>query len=166
MKRTPLKRKTPLQAKKPWRSKPKKKTAKKKLARKKKPNAKAYKNKADKLLTPIIKAMHPYCLLNGAINCSQLTQVAHHHVLKSKCTALRYEIDNLIPLCNACHCLLHSHETYWSSEIVEIKGMDWWQSLKERKELIIKADTEFYRSNHERLLKLYEFVSSSSYIVD
>lgn len=87
----------------------------------------------DALLTPLIKILHPQCLL-----CGQDTQVAHHHIHKSKSLALRYNIDNLINLCNACHLKLHWNESYWASKIVEIKGLDWFQKLDKEKNTIIR----------------------------
>jgi len=123
-------------------------------ARSKLPTVKTMRNKCDKLLTPIIKVMHPYCFLGAAENCQSVTQVAHHHVLKSQCTNLRYDINNLIPLCTPCHMMLHSHETYWSSVIVEQKGMEWWLPLKAKKPIMVKADVHFYIENYERLSKI------------
>ena len=133
-----------------------KKASKSKLKRTKLPTVKTMRNKCDKLLTPIIKVMHPYCFLGAAENCQSVTQVAHHHVLKSQCTNLRYDIDNLIPLCTPCHMMLHSHETYWSSVIVEQKGMEWWLPLKAKKPIMVKADVHFYIENYERLSKILE----------
>lgn len=155
MKRTPLKRKVSLKAKRTLKrsSFKRKPTVKKKKT--KLPPYRTVRNKCDKLLTPIIKEMHPYCFLQMAENCEKYTQVAHHHVLKSKCTALRYEIENLIPLCNRCHMLLHSHETFYSSVIVERKGLEWWEKLKKRKNEEVKADVHFYLENLERLQKIY-----------
>jgi len=131
----------------------------KKVAKKtrcKLPTVKTMRNKCDKLLTPIIKLQNPYCFLGESENCQRITQVAHHHVLKSQCTNLRYDIDNLIPLCTPCHMMLHSHETYWSSVIVEKKGMEWWLPLKAKKPIMVKADVHFYIENYERLSKILQ----------
>lgn len=126
------------------------------MKRKKLPAAKTVRNKCDKMLTPIIRAQHPYCFLRASENCAGFTQVAHHHVLKSKCTRLRYELDNLIPLCTSCHCMLHAHETYWSSKIVEMKGLDWWKKLDAVRHETVKADVHFYLDHYERLRPLYD----------
>jgi len=107
-------------------------------------------DKADKLLTPLIKAMHPRCLL-----CNNVTEVAHHHVHKSKSNALRYELDNLIPLCHHCHRVLHHNESYWASKIVSIKGLEWFERLEKIKNTVtVKADTAWYEGNLKRLEKL------------
>jgi len=133
-----------------------KKTRKATKKRSKLPKISTTRNKCDKLLTPIIKAQHPRCFLRAAEMCAGETQVAHHHVLKSKSSRLRYELDNLIPLCHRCHALLHSHETYWSSVIVERKGMDWWLDLKKKKDEYVKTDVHFYIENYNRLREIYD----------
>lgn len=113
------------------------------------PSIKTLRNKCDALLTPIIKKMFPKCMLCGAD-----TQVAHHHVHKSQSTRLRYEIDNLIPLCNSCHLALHMNESYHASRIVEKRGLDWWKRLDKMKHEIVKADRFFYQQNYERLKEM------------
>ena len=153
MKRTELKRGTKQMKRSGFKQKVVKK---KKVVRTKLPTVKKMRNKADKLLTPIIKIKYPLCLLRKAQSCQGITQVAHHHILKSKCTALRYEIDNLIPLCNPCHLLLHTHESFYSSVLVSIKGLDWFHFLESKKETIIKADVHFYIANYERLKKIFD----------
>lgn len=100
-------------------------------------------NKADKLLTPYIISKHPHCLLK-APNCAYYTQVAHHHVHKSKSNRLRYEESNLIPLCHHCHIVLHNNESYWASKIIETKGIEWFQNLDRMKNEIVKTNASFY----------------------
>lgn len=114
--------------------------------KKKLPSIKTIRNKADALLTPIIKKLHPYCLL-----CAGFTEVAHHHVHKSASTRLRYELDNLIPLCTKCHFKLHQNESFWASKIVEYRGMEWFQRIDRLGRELVKADVHFYIENHKRL---------------
>jgi hypothetical protein len=111
----------------------------------------------DKLLTPIVKMMHPVCLLNGyAEGCTYETQVAHHHVHKSKSLILRYNFDNLIHLCNHCHLMLHFNESYWASKIVQIKGLDWFESLEKEKNKIYKPNyDEIYNTLKEKERIIY-----------
>lgn len=128
-----------------WKRKPKKP----KVKREKLPSIKTARNKADALLTPIIKAMFPLCTL-----CNCPTEVAHHHVHKSKSTRLRYELDNLIPLCQKCHIKLHHNESYWASKVVEQRGVEWFRKISKLGEEIVKADVHFYLSNYNRLKAL------------
>jgi 5-methylcytosine-specific restriction endonuclease McrA len=121
----------------------------KKIKKPKKKTVKQLRDACDKLLTPIIIAQFPKCLL-----CSRPTQVAHHHVHKSQSTALRYELDNLIPLCHSCHLALHMNESYYASKIVMLKGLKWFAGIELRKNQLVKADVLFYQENLDRLQKL------------
>lgn len=105
----------------------------------KKTSVKGFRDKCDRMLTPIIKKREPRCLL-----CPNQTEVAHHHVHKSKSTRLRYEMENLIPLCHSCHLALHMNESYHASRIVDIKGLEWFRKLERKKNEIVKADINFY----------------------
>jgi 5-methylcytosine-specific restriction endonuclease McrA len=117
---------------------------------KKLPKLSTMRNKCDALLTPIIKEIYPRCLLNTS-NCSSYTQVAHHHIHKSRSTRLRYELDNLIPLCHHCHVVLHHNESYHASKIIEIKGIEWFKELDKMKDEYVKADVHWYIEQYERL---------------
>lgn len=113
------------------------------------PKLSTMRNKCDALLSPLIIKLYPNCLL-----CGQKTQVAHHHKHKSSSTRLRYELDNLINLCNSCHYKLHQNESYWASKIVEIKGLEWFKKLDKMGWEYVKADVHFYIEQYERLKKL------------
>ncbi len=106
----------------------------------------------DALLTPIVKIIHPVCILNGhAKGCTYDTQVAHHHVHKSKSLILRYNFDNLINLCHHCHLMLHMNESFWASKIVQIKGLDWFEALEKEKNKIYKPNyNEIYDKLKEK----------------
>lgn len=119
--------------------------------KKKLPKLSTIRTKADNLLTPIIILLLPRCLL-----CGHDTEVAHHHVHKSKSTRLRYDFDNLIPLCGSCHFKLHQNESYWASKIVEIKGVEWFIKLARTGQEIVKADVHYFIKHHEELLSYYE----------
>lgn len=82
--------------------------------------------------------------------------MAHHHVHKSKSLALRYDLDNLIPLCAKCHLALHHNESYYASIIVLKKGVEWFNRLCEKKNQIVKATVTWYNEQYERLLKELE----------
>lgn len=103
--------------------------------------------KCDALLTPIIKKLYPKCLL-----CSNDTQVAHHFIKKSVSSNLRYNIDNLIPLCNPCHCRLHfNDEGLWNGRVAVIKGKEWLDNLEKNKKASLKCDCLYYEENYNRL---------------
>lgn len=126
------------------------------------PNIKTVRNKCDAQLTPIVKAKYPKCLLLGTEKCTGRTAVAHHHIHKSKSSRLRYEMDNLINLCNHCHLRLHCNESYWASKIVEIKGIEWFRKIDKIKDEYVKTDVHFYINNLARLKDLCEKAEWSS----
>ena len=117
---------------------------------KKLPKLSTVRNKCDALLTPIVKGMNPYCLLCKV----NKTEVAHHHKHKSSSTRLRYELTNLINLCNSCHFALHQNESYYASKIVEINGIEWFKKLDRLGTEIVKADVHWYMAQYERLKKI------------
>lgn len=122
------------------------KKTKKPTKRLKLPSLKTARNKADSYLTPIIKALHPKCAI-----CGKETQVAHHFVHKSSSNKLRYELENLVNLCNPCHFRLHQNESYWAAVLVSGLGMKWFERMKSMKDEYVKADVHWYIEQGERL---------------
>lgn len=155
MKRSQIKRRTPLKSKTGIRTHPSvKRPATGRIAsqaRRKNPSLKTARNKADSLLTPLIKQIHPRCLLCPFAGRNNPTQVAHHHVHKSSSTRLRYEVPNLIPLCNQCHLMLHQNESFWASKIVQLRGIEWFNEIERMKYETVKADVYYYLAAIERL---------------
>lgn len=123
----------------------------KKRMKTKLPKLSTIRTKCDNLLTPIIKLIFPKCLL-----CGKDTEVAHHHFHKSESNRLRYELDNLINLCQSCHLSLHMRESHHASRIVVIKGVNWFVDLEKKKWEYVKADVHWYIAQHKRLQELYE----------
>lgn len=128
------------------------------IKKEKLPSIKTLRNRADKKLTPLVKKIYPKCLLCPHMTParSNETEVAHHHVHKSKSNSLRYELDNLIPLCHMCHMALHHNESYWATKIVMLRGIDWATALDRKKNQIVKADRYWYMSHIDRLDRLME----------
>jgi len=122
----------------------------KKKKRDKLPSVKTMRNKCDKLLSPLIKRMYPTSMFG------EETQVAHHFIKKSQSSALRYYIPNLIPLTNAQHQALHNNESFWSTKIVQIRGMEWFDDLEAKKNEYVKTDVHFYIENYKRLTEIHD----------
>lgn len=112
-------------------------------------------NKCDALLTPIIKLMHPHCLLTG-----EPTEVAHHHIHKSQSSSCRYYLPNLIPLTHKAHQALHHNESYYASKIVQIRGIEWFEDIERKKHELVKTDVHFYMEHFERLSTLLSSLST------
>lgn len=119
------------------------------LKKKSKVKTSTLQKKCDALLSLIVIKLHPKCLL-----CGRDTEVAHHHVHKSKSNALRYNFDNLINLCASCHNALHHNESYYASKIVKIKGLVWFNELERIKnQVFIKTNVGYYTAKLEELTK-------------
>jgi 5-methylcytosine-specific restriction endonuclease McrA len=156
--RKPLKR-SPLKAN-PSRHKPKT-TPKSKVKAKKdtKPvSLKKLRDKADSLLTPLCKKISPNCEA-----CNQPTQVGHHWIEKSRSSFLRYDMRNLIALCNPCHAKIHNrfgNSVVGGLDVAEIiikkRGRAWKNQLDKDQQIHQAVNKSFYIENHNRLKELYE----------
>jgi hypothetical protein len=62
-------------------------------------------NTADDLFQDVIRKTHKKCL-----HCGGKCELGHHFIPKSKSAVLRYEMDNIIPLCKKCHFIHHFAE--------------------------------------------------------
>ena len=111
------------------------------------------KKEGDKLLTPLAKAIHPYCEACGA-----LASVGHHYIEKSRSNLLRFNMDNIISLCQSCHTKIHNqfrgnslaaHDT---AELVrKARGEKWYKKIRSLEHQSIKADIIFWSNQLEEL---------------
>ena len=119
----------------------------------KKPKSKTQKD-CDRLLSPIIIALRPKCLL-----CGRPTEVAHHFIKKSVSSFHRYNINNLINLCSKCHFLLHfNDEGLWNGRIALLKGKEWLDDLERHKRDYVKCNKAYYEETYKKLLALRDEV--------
>jgi len=109
--------------------------AKSKLAR--------LREQADKVFQQAFCRENPYCEC-----CGKPVSCGHHFFPKSSCSALRYEWDNMIAVCNGCHLKFHSKfGSEIISETVVRRGAKWFQGLMEKKRtLTVKPSQKYYQS--------------------
>ena len=99
-------------------------------------------NKCDALMQIIGHRRNPFCLL-----CGKAQQVMHHFFPKSVSSFLRYNWDNLVPLCNGCHMRLHqSGDPSYEERIKKIKGQKWYNWLAQHARDYIKINTAYYEN--------------------
>ena len=110
-------------------------------------------NKTDKLLTPLVKKLHPRCEA-----CGSKTQVAHHWIEKSRSSNLRYDLRNLINLCHSCHAKIHNrfgNSVTGSLDVAELiikkRGKKWKKEMETEGRKIVKTDRYFYEENYNRI---------------
>lgn len=119
----------------------------KKLGRVKKEKLSTLRNKADKLLQEVVRKNHPYCEV-----CGQPTSCGHHYFPKSTCTALRYDLDNIIPLCQKHHFFHHNGNPEIHNTVNMIRGLEWLEDLTAKKyNLLVKPDAAWYKVHIEEL---------------
>ena len=94
--------------------------------------------------------MYSECLV-----CGKPSQVGHHYYSKGSCSALRYDINNIVPLCHGCHMGIHTRcDPEIQNTINEVKGKEWLEELRVKKRnSFVKTNMEYYE-NMEKKLKL------------
>ena len=108
----------------------------------------------DKRLTPIAKILHPVCEACG----TNPTNVGHHFIEKSRSNLLRFNLLNIIGLCQGCHTKIHnqfrgnslgSHDTV--EKIKKSRGARWYKEIRSLEHKSIKADVIFWSKMLEDL---------------
>lgn len=107
---------------------------------------------ADALLQQNNRQRHERCFL-----CNKPNQVGHHFFPKSVSSFLRYNLDNIVPLCNGCHMRLHqSGNPDYEQRIITLKGVAWYTNLRTHARDYVKIDRAYYQRIIERLNKELE----------
>lgn len=100
-----------------------------------------YRRQADKALQEKGKKKYKYC----EICCKPMTCL-HHFFPKSISSALRYDWDNLVPICVSCHFSHHNGDPRIHVTIIEKRGQTWYKNLLRDKERIIKPSLMYYQA--------------------
>ena len=103
--------------------------------------------KADKLYQELGRLTYTECLIcGGTYSC------LHHFILKSQSFALRYHIENGIPICNKCHCSIHQGQnSEIVGQIIAIKGLYWFKRLSSLKHQTVVNELEHTKNSIELL---------------
>ena len=118
---------------------------------KKKPKISTLRNKADRLLQEWGRRKYAKygCLIcGGTYNC------LHHYYTKGSSNALRYDEDNLIPICLRCHYRHHhTDDPSIHDRIRDIMGDKWLNTLRRKKNKVIKSNRAFYEEALQKYAK-------------
>ncbi len=104
-------------------------------------SASQWQKKCDKRLQEKGKELFKKCEV-----CGKPTSCLHHYYPKSVSARLRYDWDNLIPICNGCHMQHHQagnpniHNT-----VNKKRGKAWLELLQRKKNETIKVNIEYYK---------------------
>jgi hypothetical protein len=104
-------------------------------------NKKAYyRKKADRAFQDWFTKENPICEI-----CGNETSCGHHFHTKGASSRLRYEADNIVPVCVGCHLSFHSKRAAEATSIlIQKRGLDWANKLLVKKREYIKCDTIGY----------------------
>jgi 5-methylcytosine-specific restriction endonuclease McrA len=97
--------------------------------------------KADKSLQETGRKVYKKCLV-----CGKPVSCLHHFFPKSMSANLRYDWENLIPLCQNCHFSHHNGNPEIHAKIIEKKGQKWLEGLRVKKRQITKTSIEYYKN--------------------
>lgn len=131
------------------------------LRRRSKNPVKILQKKCDQLWQKYITAKYPVCDL-----CGKPTYCGHHFVEKSRSSRLRYEEENMIPVCKVCHMHIHNRTGQFGLNnvnrshdavdmIIEKRGGKAWKNKMEKiGRETIKTNLSYYQNIYEYLTKL------------
>lgn len=90
--------------------------------------------------------------------CGQEAGVVHHFIRKSRSFILRYNPDNLIPLCAKCHSLIHcfGQESIMTGILIGKQGQEWFDKLLKIKQQPIQSSIRTKKYLEEKLKELNE----------
>ncbi len=102
---------------------------------------KTLQNQADRLIQEKGRRKYKNCeYCGGEMNC------LHHFFPKSVSSALRYDWDNLIPICSGCHMQHHNGDPRIHAQIILKRGEKWYKNLLRDKEKITKPSQMYYQA--------------------
>lgn len=108
-----------------------------------------YRRRCDKIIQEIGRLTYQKCLV-----CGKPMSCLHHYYPKSSAGNLRYNMQNLIPLCQGCHFRLHNGDPRIQNEINRVKGPEWLDGLNSLKRKFVKCDNISYYKEMIRKLEL------------
>ena len=118
---------------------------------KKKIKLSTLRNKCDKALQEAVRRVYDSCMVcGGELSCG------HHFVTKGCCSALRYDWNNIIPICGGCHNRHHgANDPRIHMTVIKIKGIDWYDELEwKRCNLTVKPSQKYYNKILQNLEKI------------
>ncbi len=100
-----------------------------------------WRNKCDTAMQVKGTKENPNCEICGKpVNCM------HHFYPKSVSARLRYDWDNLIPICQGCHSRHHqAGDPRIHGTVIQKRGMGWYERLLEKKKEEIKVNIGYYK---------------------
>lgn len=125
------------------------------MRRKSKAITQVLQKECDTLTQQLGKVLYKVCEV-----CGKPMSCLHHLHPKSVSNALRYDFDNLVPICNGCHMRHHqAGDPTIHGTILKKRGQAWYDKLlKRRYQEMVKLDKAYYLAVKVRLEKELESV--------
>ena len=100
-----------------------------------------WQKKCDKKLQENGKIRYSKCEV-----CGKPISCLHHFFPKSVSSRLRYDWDNLIPICQGCHSRHHqANDPRIHGTVIDKRGLQWYHELLKKKYEGIKVNIEYYK---------------------
>jgi len=107
-------------------------------------------NKCDRIIQEIGRETYKNCYVCGGVY-----SCLHHFIPKSRSNKLRYDWENLIPICSHCHSLHHQYKDSTIHAKIQLKkGEEWAKSLIKKQQEIVQTTLGYYKKIYENLKKL------------
>lgn len=102
--------------------------------------------KNDKLFQQLCRKLFDRCYFGHEYCCG------HHFVRKATSLYLRYSLNNIIPVCNKCHCSIHqAQKSTLEARFVMDKGDEWLIEIEKQSTKIVENKLEFLLSANKAL---------------
>lgn len=77
--------------------------------------------------------------------CGNQMACLHHFIPKAISTRLRYDQDNLVPVCHPCHMRIENKDRRYDGVIIQKRGKKWHDRILLKARETVKADANFYK---------------------
>lgn len=105
------------------------------------------KEKCDKALQTYYRKLYKVCEV-----CGGKAICMHHFFPKSMSLTLRYNEENLVPICRGCHMRHHqADDPTIHMTVVKNRGEDWYNRLNKYRQKKIKESVQYYKDKLEEL---------------
>ena len=106
--------------------------------------------KTDKILQEVGRKLYNSCYV-----CGRPYSCLHHFITKGRSNRLRFDWDNLIPICSHCHALHHQFKDSTIHATIQLKkGDEWIKSLILKKGEYVNISIKYYNNIIENFQKL------------
>ena len=102
---------------------------------------KYHREKADRIVRDLVLEIKPKCLV-----CGKKAITVHHFIEKSLSAALRYDFENLIPICAEDHFKIHKGDPQPEAIILFKFGKEWFDKLQKKRRKLVKINIGYYKN--------------------